>query len=83
MSTAAIIRGSGNVEVDRLRFHAAMIDVVRLALCTRVTMKTECERTRCCLLFDIKSNRGQFRVSDIWKDLELTSSKQDESSFCV
>ena len=29
MFTAAIKRGRGNVDVDRLRFHAAMIDVVR------------------------------------------------------
>ena len=29
MSTAAIKHGRGNVDVDRLRFHAAMIDVVR------------------------------------------------------
>ena len=29
MSTAAIKRGRGDVDVDRLRFHAAMIDVVR------------------------------------------------------
>ena len=29
MSTAAIKRGRGNVDVNRLRFHAAMIDVVR------------------------------------------------------
>ena len=27
MSTAAIKRGRGDVDVDRLRFHAAMIDV--------------------------------------------------------
>ena len=48
MSTAAIKRGSGDVDVDRLRFHAAMIDVdtsYDLALCARVTTETECERT--------------------------------------
>ena len=49
MFTAVINCGRGNVDVDRLLFHAAIIDVVRLALCTRVTMETECERTRCCV----------------------------------
>ena len=52
--TAAIERGRGNVDVDMLRFHAAMIDVdtsYDLALCARVTTETECERTRCYFLY--------------------------------
>ena len=32
MSTAAIKRGRGDVDVDRLRFHADMIDVVRCSV---------------------------------------------------
>ncbi len=50
MSTAAIKRGRGDVDVDRLRFHAAMIDVVSQRR-LNANVLDGCERTRCCLLF--------------------------------